>query len=849
LISRTRFTTVTFSAILATATCVPASLQAEAVVNGNDVTFRLDAREWNDKPMKVNVAGTFQGWNKDQIALTDPDLDNVWEVTTRIAEDGEHHYKFVIDGEHWITDATGDKDLEVDDTFGGKNSGVVIGYDLRKAPPPQPDAVNTAVLRHNPADVGDASAFAGSQLRLRFRAQAGDVQRVIAVSNARGTELARLGTENGLDVFGGTIHAPGQGYYFLAYDGTAIAHINATGARTGQAAIDAEKGGANDFPVPSPVVKTPDWARRAVWYQIFPERFRNGDPSNDPGDKPNERLVKWTSDWWKTQPGEAPGTENFYKGKGNVWQRRYGGDLAGLRQGLPYLRQVGINAIYLNPMFEAESMHKYDTSDFRHIDDNFGTKGDLAILTGETDDPATWKWTASDKLFLAFLADAHQQGFKVVIDGVFNHVGRAHPFFQDLLENGKHSRYADWFEITDWGDPKHWHKMADPYVVHGKKGGIRWKAWDQESGHLPVFRKDAKLGLASGPREHIMAITRRWLAPDGDTSKGIDGWRLDVPGDIPHPFWIAWRKLVKGTNPDAYITGEIWPWAQPWLNGGDQFDAVMNYQFAMPAQAFFVNVQKQLRPTEFSSRLNQLQMAYPFDVSLAQMNLFDSHDTDRVASMFVNPDRPYDAANRPQDNAADWPYSADKPSDEHWQRLMGAATVQYTFVGSPMIYYGTEAGMWSPDDPSNRQPMLWRDLMPYDDARVTFNEKLFAHYQRLAAIRMKFDALRDGLYVPVVTDDASNVLVYRRSNGKQNVYVVVNRSNQPRNVDVKMADGEPAAKLVNWLDPIQATLTQPARDDATARPTLSATRQGGVAPVNGIARLTIAAWGTAVLAE
>src|SRR5204862_1531228 len=137
--------------------------------------------------------------------------------------------------------------------------------------------------------------------------------------------------------------------------------------------------------------------------QIFPERFRKGDPSNDPGDKPYEHLVKWQAKWFATAEGETPGDENFYKGTGNVWKRRYGGDVQGLIEALPYLKSLGINAIYLNPMFEAESMHKYDTADYRHIDDNFGVKGDLAQLAGETDDPATWKWSASDRLILTFV--------------------------------------------------------------------------------------------------------------------------------------------------------------------------------------------------------------------------------------------------------------------------------------------------------------------------------------------------------------------------------------------------------------------------------------------------------------
>lgn len=821
---------------------------AEAIVNDRNVTFRLDAREWNDKPKSVNVAGAFQGWNKEADALKDDDGDGVWEATFPISDEGQFAYKFVIDKDRWITDPTGDKELEIDDTYGGKNSGVIVGFDVRKAPPAQPNDINEKAVQHRPTDVRDADAFDG-KLRLRVRVQSGDVVTAQAVSGGKAYDLARMGTEQGLDVFGGVINATGDGYHFLLIDGTGRALVNAKGVNEEVATIATANTG-DDFAAPKPVIQTPAWAKDVVWYQVFPERFRNGDPSNDPGGVPGERLIKWTSDWWKTQPSETPGDENFYKGTGNVWHRRYGGDMQGMKQSLPYLRELGITAIYFNPIFEAESMHKYDTADFRHVDDNFGVKGDLAKLTGETDDPATWKWTESDKIFLDFLQEAHKQGFKVIIDGVFNHVGRAHPFFQDVLANGRNSKYADWFEITDWGNESNWRKMDDPYTVHGKPGGIQWKAWDQDNGHLPVFKKDPILGLASGPRDHIMAITKRWLAPDGDASKGIDGWRLDVPGDIPHPFWIEWRKLVKGTNPDAYITGEIWPWAQPWLNNGDQFDAVMNYQFAMPAQQFFVNESQQMKPTDFASRMTQLEMAYPFDVALVQQNLFDSHDTDRLASMFVNPDRPYDGANRPQDNAADRPYSPARPTDQQWDRLMQAATFQFTYVGAPMIYYGTETGMWSPDDPSNRQPMLWRDLLPYDDAQLTFHEKLFAHYQRLSALRIKLNALRDGFYVPLVADDANNVLTYRRSDGERNAYVVVNRGDREQTIEVPIAEADAGKSLVNWMDDAQVRLTKPdIAANATARPTLEAVAGSGNKAVDGMLKVTLPAYGTAVLAS
>ncbi|MGE5609699.1 MAG: alpha-amylase family glycosyl hydrolase, partial [Bacillota bacterium] len=145
----------------------------------------------------------------------------------------------------------------------------------------------------------------------------------------------------------------------------------------------------------SPTFQTPDWAKQAIWYQIFPERFRNGDPSNDP-----PGTHRWQSRWYSTLPGE---TGQFYR---DVWRRRFGGDLQGILQQLPYLRRLGVNAIYLTPIFKADDYHKYDTLDHRHVDDHFGFKGDIDQLIGETDDPMTWQWTPTDQLFLHFLDEA-----------------------------------------------------------------------------------------------------------------------------------------------------------------------------------------------------------------------------------------------------------------------------------------------------------------------------------------------------------------------------------------------------------------------------------------------------------
>jgi len=867
--------------VLLSVTFAQLSLCARSLAADQVHEFTLDLSNSTDKPKTVAVAGSFNGWSKDANPLKS-DGQGRWSGKVALAE-GTYQYKFVLDGDRWIKDPLGDASLEADDNYGGKNSAVLMGPDARKLPPPEPNHVNSDGVFFNPESVGDFSLMSPDSARLRVRTLANDVEQVNAVfrESAEGEvkqPLTRVGMEGKLEVWGGIVSAP---------KGANLVDISLQ-IKDGNTVYSMSKGGqlayGRDKQLEHPV-NPPEWAKTAIWYQIFPDRFRNGDPSNDPGDKWYERLIPWTHNWWKAAPSEVPGDENFYKGAGNVWKRRFGGDIQGIQQSLPYLRSIGVNAIYLNPIFEAESMHKYDTADYRHIDDNFGVKNDNSVAIAprpvpddekqylspekvqqsetpavtsfelfevdgtpvakdhvETDDPATWKFTKSDLVFLKFLDEAHQQGFKVILDGVFNHVGLAHPFFQDVLEKGKNSKYIDWFEITDFGDEKNWKKLTDPYAVHGKPGGIQWKAWDKENGHLPVFKKDAKMGLAKGPYDHIMAISKRWLAPGGDPSKGIDGWRLDVPGDIPHPFWIEWNKLVKGTKKDAYITGEIWTWAQAWLNKGDQFDAVMNYRFATAAQDFFVNKEKAITPTQLASRLNEMIYNYPLQVAMVQQNLFDSHDTDRFASMFMNPDLVYDAANRIQDNGPN--YSPAKPGTIERAKQKLAVTLQMTFVGAPMTYYGNENGMWGVDDPSDRQPMTWKDLLPFEDPEIEFNEDLFKHYQRLGALRLQTPALCLGFFHTILTDDANGVIAFAREFQGKTVYVVLNRSGSEQTVELPVK-GE---TFINWSDEKMTELKQIIGGAPDARPTISvANNAAPLTSVNGKVKLTVKPYGDAVL--
>jgi len=251
----------------------------------------------------------------------------------------------------------------------------------------------------------------------------------------------------------------------------------------------------------------PDWVPDAIFYQIFPDRFYNGDPTNDP---PN--LQPW---------GAAPTYQDFQ-----------GGDLRGIIQKFDYLIDLGITALYLNPIFTATSNHRYNTHDYYTIDPTLGTMED----------------------FRALLEIAHKNKIRVILDGVFNHCGRGFFAFNDILENGPHSRYVDWFHIHDY-----------PIEAYSDGESTSYAAWEGYK-DLPKFNTGN-----SEVRQYIMDVARYWI------EQGIDGWRLDAPDEIDDDsFWGEFRQVVKTANPDAYTMGEILEVNPRWV-GDSHFDGLMHY--------------------------------------------------------------------------------------------------------------------------------------------------------------------------------------------------------------------------------------------------------------------------------
>ncbi|HEX9653544.1 MAG TPA: glycoside hydrolase family 13 protein [bacterium] len=530
----------------------------------------------------------------------------------------------------------------------------------------------------------------------------------------------------------------------------------------------------------------PEWAKGAVWYQIFPERFRNGSPANDPlkaevvGDRPIPwQTHPWTSNWYQLQPWEAARSSNFYD---VVFDRRYGGDLIGVIEELPYLKELGVDVIYFNPIFEAQSLHKYEATTYHHIDNNFGNDrdGDRAAIHSEKADPAAWTFTSADHVFFDLIKKAHEMGIKIVIDGVFNHCGRDFWAFQDVLQNQQQSAYKHWFDIVRWDDPVTAENEFD------------YKGWWGYKG-MPEFKEDEN-GLVPPVRDYVYSITRRWMDPNGDGNPGdgIDGWRLDVAKDVTPKFWEDWNSLVKTINPQAIVVAEIWEEAPDWVTG-KRVDSMMNYPLAKAMEQFFIDQQTRTSVSQFDAELARLREVYPEETNHILMNLIDSHDTDRVASMIRNPDRNYDREAGPRGNPN---YDPRKPTRDQRQIQKLIAVFQLTYLGAPSIYYGSEAGMWGADDPDDRKPMLWEDrvfekesygsvrpdLKAEDDNR--FDRELFAHYQKLIKIRHDYPAIQRGTFITRLTDDERGVYAFARKLDQSEVIIVLNNSGVNQEIEI-----------------------------------------------------------------
>lgn len=552
------------------------------------------------------------------------------------------------------------------------------------------------------------------------------------------------------------------------------------------------------------ISEPPAWSQDAVWYQIFVERFHNGNTHNDPdlstmrGSWPHLQPEGWTvtpwgQDWYEQEDWAKNANLEFYTA---VQLRRYGGDLAGVIKKLPYLADLGITAIYLNPLNDAPSLHKYDARTYHHIDVNFGSdpEGDLAaIATEDPNDPSTWVWTMADLEFLDLIEKAHRLGIRVILDVSWNHTGITFWAWQDVLKNGANSPYADWYEIESF----------EPFSYKGWAGVPELPEWKKFGAERKVHGQPVPGTLHPQVRDHIFKVTRRWMDPygDGRTEYGVDGFRLDVAELIPIGFWREYRTFVRSINPDAYLVGEVWwdTWPDtmldpnPWLKG-DVFDAVMNYRWYKPTRSFFANAQPAvLTASQYISHLDSVSRGLKLSTRRAMMNLTASHDTERFSTSILNADRRYKYRMSPRET----PTLDVGPADAWTLRLQRLILIhQFTYIGAPHIWNGDEFGMWGGDDPDMRKPILWPELSfndekahPFGRTRATVparaNMELHAFYKTLIALRRSHESLRRGTLTYAQTSDPMHALAYVRATSGDRVIVVFNNATGATDLNVK----------------------------------------------------------------
>lgn len=464
--------------------------------------------------------------------------------------------------------------------------------------------------------------------------------------------------------------------------------------------------------------KTPDWLKGGIIYQIFPDRFySSGTEKHDV--RPSRVMRRW-------------GDEPFWREEqmNGIWNNDYfGGDLKGVEEKLLYLANLGVTCIYLNPIFEANSNHRYDTADYEKIDPLLGTEDDLKSLCK----------TAKE-----------QYGISIILDGVFSHTGCDSKYFNIYSNyddvgayNSKESPYYPWYKFINWPDEYHswWGIKLLPEVIE----------------ETPEYR------------EYICGkngILRKWL------KCGISGWRLDVADELPDVFLDDLRRAVKDENSDAVIIGEVWEDATTKLAYGErrryllgeQLDSVMNYPFADAV----LNFVKFANADAFIDSVMSIIEKYPPQVTNVLMNHIGTHDTERAITRL--------AGENCEGYGRHWQHEHNKLSDYDYYRGVSmmkiASLIQYTLPGVPSLYYGDEIGMQGMKDPFNRARMDWYEP----------NTELHRWYKRLGEIRRGCKAFERGSFVPVYC--SYKTVAYLRSGDNNEVLVAVNLDENAVDINV-----------------------------------------------------------------
>ena len=441
------------------------------------------------------------------------------------------------------------------------------------------------------------------------------------------------------------------------------------------------------------IYQAPDWVESSIWYQIFPERFNR----SEKGPQVNN-LMEWDSE--KIVNNDMV----------------FGGNLHGIIDKLDYLKDLGITGIYFTPMFESPSTHKYDTTDYYKIDPAFGDNETLGFLVKE----------------------AHRRDIKVMLDGVFNHCGYYHPFWQDVLKYGSKSEYYDCFHIN--GDEVNLKDAAD---VFGEPridviNGLNYRIFGTAP-YMPKWNTANKI-----VREHLVGVGTYWIE-----KYDIDGWRLDVSNEVSHDFWREFRKAVKKVKPDAYIIGENWDNSYPWVSG-DQFDGVMNYELLNVILSFIgvQDIREKYSVEKFTYELGKYMVNYPKNIIPNMFNMVDSHDTARVLTVC---------------------------GKDHKKALL-VYLLQFILPGSPSLLYGSEIGLEGNFETA-RGCMVFNDL--------TEENTLYQFLSKLISLRNQYLVFRSMDYSIEWIEKDKNSLLIKKTYDNDELSILINNSDEKHSYTLK----------------------------------------------------------------
>ena len=453
---------------------------------------------------------------------------------------GRYQYKFIRNGSEWMTDPKAENNE--DDGNGNINSVLNINPPDFSKPSKRGDGIISESAIEHKASLPYLN-LDGRKCSIKLRTRKGDIASVVAIVNEVRRPCTIVFSDELYDFFQASFDWDGKSnltYQFEVIDGTKKLKDNSL-------RFDIKAGTFSAYSVPK-------WVQHSVIYQIFPDRFENGDSSNDPKD-----LMPWDG-----KP---------------TYANRFGGDIAGIEKRQTYLKSLGINAIYYNPIFKSPSNHRYEADNYVQLDPEFGTNREFIRLT----------------------KGLKAQGISTILDFAFNHTSIRSTEFQDLVKNGSNSKFKNWYF------PKSYPVVPDELKTYEAWFGF---------GSMPKLNT-----VNPETTSHLLEVCKYWV-----NEVGIDGIRLDVANEVDSRFWRAMRPFVKSINKNLWILGEIWGDGNPWLQG-DQFDSVMNYQFREAAIRFVAkNTQD---ATKFAGDLMRVHRSYPPQVSRNMMNLLSSHDTTR----------------------------------------------------------------------------------------------------------------------------------------------------------------------------------------------------------------------------